>query len=101
MLATYGEWVKLPPCWPSHEALSTELCVLRHWHRTALELGSDPAECRHEPPLSYEADAAQARRAALGQHLELVRNHPLNGRIRRLHRGRIPTLPAIVPRLWV
>jgi hypothetical protein len=39
----YSAWVKLPPCWPLHEALRSELEFLRAWHDGLIENG-DGAE---------------------------------------------------------
>lgn len=94
---TYQEWVKLPACWPSHVALRTELCLFRYWHLLAFEGSPHPAEglrwqrelrqaaeawrqfsdCKHEPPLRYEARVAEQRRATVEQYLQLVINGPL------------------------
>jgi hypothetical protein len=35
----YAPWVKLPPCWPRHEALRSELEFFRAWHTQLLEDG--------------------------------------------------------------
>lgn len=40
---TYEEWVKLPDCWPRHEALRSELDFFRAWHAGLIESGT-PSE---------------------------------------------------------
>lgn len=40
---TYEEWVKLPECWPRHEALRSELEFFRAWHADLVDSGT-PSE---------------------------------------------------------
>lgn len=35
----YAAWVRLPPCWPRHEALRSELEFFHAWHSQLLEDG--------------------------------------------------------------
>lgn len=80
----YGHWVKLPACWPLHEALRAELEFLRSWHHQILDDGDGSeglswhnslrtaaaswmvlADCRHE---ETPWRAAKQRDNAVGQH---------------------------------
>lgn len=94
---TYSELVKLPPCWPRHVPLRTELALFRYWHALAFEGTPHPAEalrwqrelrqaaetwrqlsdCRHEPPLRYESRLAEQRREQVAAHLRAVMSEPL------------------------
>jgi hypothetical protein len=40
---SYEAWVKLPVCWPRHEALRSELEFFRAWHVSLIESGT-PSE---------------------------------------------------------
>jgi hypothetical protein len=41
LVENYDPWVKLPECWPRHEALRSELAFFQEWHREVVESG-DP-----------------------------------------------------------
>jgi hypothetical protein len=40
----YRPWVRLPDCWPLHEALRSELLLFMHWQQRIVHLGQDPEE---------------------------------------------------------
>lgn len=90
----YAPWVKLPPCWPRHEALRAELEFFRAWHVQLLEDGDategtswhsalrsaasawmEVVDCEHDSQFtrrSGRGDTEQARR-----HLqEALRERP-------------------------
>jgi len=86
----YGTWVKLPPCWPLHEALRTELSMFWYWHNEIMTTEQNPvtgiawhndlrnsalawqelAGCAHEEPIRYHHELADARRQKHGAFLE-------------------------------
>ena len=79
----YGTWVVLPPCWPVHEGLRTELTMFWYWHRWVSTAAVNPidgvrwhnelrrsaqawrelATCQHEPPVRHHQQLLQANRA--------------------------------------
>lgn len=78
----YGTWVRLPPCWPLHEALRAELAMFWYWHGDVMTVVDDPvtgiawhndlrqsalawqqlADCDHEEPIRYHRQLAEQRR---------------------------------------
>ncbi|WP_187369727.1 hypothetical protein [Fodinicola acaciae] len=78
----YHPWVLLPPCWPAHEGLSTELRLFWYWHRWTMGGSASPvdavrwhndlrqsasawrelAACTHEAPLPHRAAIERQRR---------------------------------------
>jgi hypothetical protein len=93
LLEHYSTWVKLPPCWPRHEALRSELEFFRAWHVQLLEDGDategtnwhsalrsaagawmELADCDHENRFSRRTgrgDSEDARR-----NLEIAMREP-------------------------
>jgi hypothetical protein len=90
----YGTWVKLPPCWPRHEALRSELEYYRAWHlqlladgdategtswhsslRAAASAWSELADCDHDSQFTRRSrgDSEEARR-----HLARAMSEPPN-----------------------
>ncbi len=85
----YGNWVKLPPCWPRHEALRSELEFFRAWHAQLLEDGDategtnwhsslrsaatawmELADCDHDSQFTRRASRADSDESR--RHLELA-----------------------------
>lgn len=87
---TYGAWVTLPPCWPLHEALRTELTMFWYWHGEIMSTEQNPvagiswhndlrnsavawrelAGCDHEEPIRYHRQLAEDRRRRHSEFLE-------------------------------
>jgi hypothetical protein len=87
---TYEAWVKLPECWPRHEALRRELEFFRAWHQDIEDDGTDPydgtnwhaslrsaalawqdlANCRHEAEPWRHADRLESE--LFRQHLKVA-----------------------------
>lgn len=85
----YASWVRLPPCWPLHEALRVELAMFWYWHGDVMTTVDDPvtgiawhndlrqsaqawqqlADCDHEEPIRYHRQLAEQRRARHQQFL--------------------------------
>ena len=82
LLEHYSTWVKLPPCWPRHEALRSELEFFRAWHAQLLEDGDategtnwhsslrsaatawmDLADCEHDTQFSRRTGRGRASAA--------------------------------------
>lgn len=85
----YESWVKLPPCWPRHEALRSELAFFKGWHeevmrggdgydgtswhshlRDAAEAWLAVADCQHEDKPWRRGSRADPE--AVRQHLEIA-----------------------------
>lgn len=89
----YAPWVLLPPCWPDHEGLQTELRMYWYWHRWVQRKAVNPidgvrwhqelrrsatawqelANCRHDPPLPHRDQIREADRARRDQFVAAVR----------------------------
>ncbi|MFG1906735.1 hypothetical protein [Kribbella sp. NPDC048928] len=89
----YAPWVMLPPCWPVHEGLRTELTMFRYWHRWLMSAAVNPIDgvrwhnelrrsavswrelstCRHEPPVAHHNQIMAARKAKRDQYLDEAR----------------------------
>ncbi len=85
----YATWVTLPPCWPVHEGLRTELAMFWYWHRWVSTAAVNPidgvrwhnemrrsaqawrelAACQHEPPVRHHQQMLLANRARRDQFL--------------------------------
>ncbi|ADJ50408.1 hypothetical protein AMES_8582 [Amycolatopsis mediterranei S699] len=85
----YSPWVHLPPCWPAHEGLKTELSMFWYWHRWLSTAAVNPidgvrwhnelrrsaqawrelATCQHEPPVAHHHQIVAAQRARRDQFL--------------------------------
>lgn len=85
----YDPWVKLPPCWPRHEALRSELAFFKGWHedilrggdgydgttwhshlRDAAEAWKVLADCQHEEKPWRRGSRSSPE--AVRQHLEVA-----------------------------
>lgn len=85
----YEPWVKLPACWPRHEALRSELAFFKGWHeevirggdgydgtswhshlRDAAEAWQVLADCQHEEKPWRRGSRADPE--AVRQHLEIA-----------------------------
>lgn len=93
---SYGQWVRLPPCWADHLELRAELLAFRHWHHHVYTAGAGPAEvvswhqqlrqaaavweematCEHQSPMSYEVREAENRAAAVEEHVQRAKRQP-------------------------
>ncbi|TMC01060.1 MAG: hypothetical protein E6J41_33630 [Chloroflexi bacterium] len=96
----YGRWVRLPPCWPCHRALRTELTAFWYW-RQHIDTGANatPEEsvrwhqslrmsaqawaeafggCRHESvgEVDEERDVREAMLEAATPYLDRVTGQP-------------------------
>jgi len=88
----YQSWVRLPPCWPRHEALRSELVFFKAWREDVLLAGSgydgvnwhsqlraaavewEPlVDCRHEDA-PWNAVRSPEYAAAFSQHLAIASN---------------------------
>ncbi|GAA1603376.1 hypothetical protein GCM10009789_66720 [Kribbella sancticallisti] len=96
----YSPWVMLPPCWPVHEGLRTELTMFWYWHRWLTTAAVNPidgvrwhndlrrsalawrelANCRHEPPVAHHSQILAARRS---KHQEYLSEAQRAGVLRR------------------
>jgi hypothetical protein len=89
----YAPWVMLPPCWPVHEGLRTELTMFWYWHRWVMSAAVNPIDgirwhnelrrsavawrelstCRHETPVAHHNQIMAARLAKRDEFLDQVR----------------------------
>jgi hypothetical protein len=85
----YEPWISLPPCWPAHEGLRTELRMFWYWHRWVMTSAMDPrdgvrwhdalraaarawsdlAGCSHQSPLRHVGDLRRERRERVADHV--------------------------------
>ncbi|MET7281898.1 hypothetical protein ABZS29_26940 [Kribbella sp. NPDC005582] len=89
----YAPWVLLPPCWPVHEGLRTELTMYWYWHKWVMSTAVNPidgvrwhneirrsasawrelATCRHEPPVAHHGQIMAARLVKRDEYLAQAR----------------------------
>lgn len=84
----YAPWVVLPPCWPAHEGLRTELALFWYWHGWLMSEATDPvAGVRWHADLRRAADAW--RDLATCDHHPPGPEHERIVEVQRTHRDRL------------
>lgn len=92
----YAPWVMLPPCWPAHEGLRSELMMFWYWHRYLMNRSANPTEgvrwhadlrraaydwrdlagCTHEPPVRHAQELTEHRNAKTQEFVTALLRQP-------------------------